>query len=643
MTDNNKIYSANDIKVLKGLESVRKRPSMYIGDIGFRGLHHLLHEVIDNSIDECLAGYANKINVIIDSNNYITVEDNGRGIPVDYHTSEQKSALEVVMTVLHSGGKFNQKIYKISGGLHGVGISCVNALSSHLIVTVYRNDKIYIQEYRKGKPQDIVKVIGNSKYTGTTIKFIPDNTIFNSINWNYDIITKRLNELSYLNMGIRLNITDNRNKDIIKKEFYSKNGLYDFIYHLNEKKKHIIKEILYINTIKYDIPVEIALTYNDGYYENIISYVNNINTIEGGTHITGFKKGITRTLKNYIEKYNILKNNKLNFISEDYREGLTAIISIKLSDPQFEGQTKTKLGNDNISGIIETIIYDSFNTFLEENPKCAKNIVNKIVLSATARHVAKKAKDLVLKKNILVNSILPGKLSDCSYNNPKTCEIFLVEGDSAGGTAKQGRNKDFQAILPLKGKILNVEKSAEHKIYDNEEIKNIFNSLGVIIEPNSDTQEINIEKIRYNKIIIMTDADVDGSHIRTLILTFFFRYMKKIIEYGYLYIASPPLYLVNFGKVSKYCWNDLELSNTIKYYNSDTKKNIQIQRYKGLGEMNSHQLWDTTMNPENRILRQVIINDFNNSNNIFSTLMGDLVYPRKDFIERNAQYANVDI
>ena len=642
-------YSAENIQVLEGLEAVRKRPAMYIGDISTKGLHHLVYEVIDNSIDEALAGYCKNIDVTINGDGSITIIDDGRGIPIDYHEKEKKSALEVVMTLLHAGGKFNKDSYKVSGGLHGVGVSCVNALSSHLSVIVRRDGKIYQQEYEKGKPLYDVKNIPGNDQIGTEVTFTPDHTIFITTDFNFEILSSRLRELSFLNKGIRLSITDlreleeNGNGDEYRKEtFYSEHGLKEFVELLDSTREKLIANIINIETVKNDVPVEIALQYNTSFSENIHSYVNNINTIEGGTHLAGFRRGLTRTLKNYSEKSGLLSKLKFDINGDDFREGLTAIISIKVAEPQFEGQTKTKLGNSEVMGAVDQAVSALLGHYLEENPKDAKIIVNKVILAAQARHAARRARELVQRKNVLSGSGLPGKLADCSDQDPSVSEIFLVEGDSAGGTAKQGRDRKFQAILPLRGKILNVEKAMPHKIFDNEEIKNIFTALGVSVGTEDDSKALNLEKLRYYKVIIMTDADIDGSHITTLIMTFFFRHMEDLIKNGHLYIATPPLYLIKKGKQEKYCWSEEERQETVNEFSSGKEGNVHIQRYKGLGEMNAGQLWDTTMNPEYRTLRQITIESAAEADRIFSMLMGDEVPPRREFIEKHAKYANID-
>lgn len=641
-------YSAGNIQVLEGLEAVRKRPSMYIGDTSSRGLHHLVYEVVDNSIDEALVGYCDNIEVTIHPDNSITVIDNGRGIPTGIHEKENRSALEVVLTVLHAGGKFDKGSYKVSGGLHGVGVSCVNALSTKLEATVYREGKVFYQEYRQGKPLEPVKVIGESGETGTKITFLPDNSIFTITEYDYSILATRMRELAFLNKGIRLTITDERNTDeegnFISDSFYSDNGLVDFINYLDATREKLMPAAINIEGEKNNTPIEIAMQYNTSFAENLHSYVNNINTHEGGTHLAGFRRGLTRTLKSYAEKSGMLAKLKFDINGDDFREGLTAIISVKVAEPQFEGQTKTKLGNSDVMGAVDQMVSESLSNYLEENPREAKTIVNKVILAATARHAARKARELVQRKNVLSGSGLPGKLADCSERDPALCEIYLVEGDSAGGTAKAGRDRKFQAILPLRGKILNVEKAMQHKIFESEEIKNIFTALGVNIGTAEDSKALNLEKLRYHKIIIMTDADVDGSHIATLILTFFFRYMKELVEQGYVYIATPPFYLIRKGKEERYCWTDEERNQLVKEWSSNGEgKGIHIQRYKGLGEMNAEQLWDTTMNPDNRILRQVTIENGTEADRIFSMLMGDEVPPRRDFIEKNAKYAKIDV
>ena len=644
---NNGEYSADNIQVLEGLEAVRKRPAMYIGDVSIKGLHHLVYEVLDNSIDEALAGYCDHIKVFINEDNSISVTDNGRGIPTDFHEKEGKSALEVVMTVLHAGGKFDKDSYKVSGGLHGVGVSCVNALSTRLKAEIHRNGKIHTQEYNIGKPVSDVQVSGDTDLTGTTVTFWPDGSIFTVTEYNYEILAARIRELAYLNKGIRLELTDLRNKneegEYHHDKFFSKDGLKEFVEYLDATRLKLIEDVIHVSTEKNNVPVEIALQYNTSFSENIHSYVNNINTIEGGTHLTGFRRGLTRTLKTYADKSGMLAKLKFDISGDDFREGLTAIVSVKVAEPQFEGQTKTKLGNSDISLVVDQAVSDMLSIYLEENPKDAKAIVQKVILAATARHAARKARELVQRKNVLSGAGLPGKLADCSDRDPAKCEVYLVEGDSAGGTAKQGRDRKFQAIMPLRGKILNVEKAMHHKIFENEEIKNIFIALGVSIGTEEDSKALNLEKLRYHKIIIMTDADVDGSHITTLIMTFFFRFMKEVIENGYLYIATPPLYLVKKGKQQRYCWTEEERLATMDELGKGKETGLHIQRYKGLGEMNAEQLWETTMNPEQRTLRQVTIDSAAEADRIFSMLMGDEVPPRREFIEKHAKYANIDV
>ncbi len=639
-------YSADSIQVLEGLEAVRKRPAMYIGDVNEKGLHHLVYEVVDNSIDEALAGYCQNIEVIINEDNSITVTDDGRGIPTETHSKEKKSALEVVMTVLHAGGKFNKDSYKVSGGLHGVGVSCVNALSISLKAEVYRDGKIWEQEYSKGKPLYDVKVIGETDKTGTVITFLPDANIFLTTVFKYEILAARLRELAFLNAGITLKIIDKRDIDEegnYKTEiFHSKDGLKEFVEYLDSARERLIDEAIHISTEKTGVPVEVALLYNTSFSENIHSYVNNINTIEGGTHLTGFRRGLTRTLKNYAESSGMLAKLKFDINGDDFREGLTAVVSVKVAEPQFEGQTKTKLGNSDISLPVDQAVSEMLSVYMEENPRAAKEIVNKVILAAQARHAARKARELVQRKNVLSGGGLPGKLADCSEKDASKCEIFLVEGDSAGGTAKQGRDRRFQAILPLRGKILNVEKAMQHKVFESEEIRNIFTALGVSIGTEEDSKALNMEKIRYHKIVIMTDADVDGSHIATLIMTFFFRFMKELISDGYLYIATPPLYLVRKGKRQEYCWNEQQRLRLIDEWGEGKESTLHIQRYKGLGEMNAEQLWETTMDPEKRILRQVTIDNAAEADHVFSMLMGDDVPPRRQFIEDHAVYANID-
>ncbi|MBW9278798.1 DNA topoisomerase (ATP-hydrolyzing) subunit B [Bacteroides fragilis] len=643
---NNGSYSADSIQVLEGLEAVRKRPAMYIGDISVKGLHHLVYEIVDNSIDEALAGYCDHIEVIINEDNSITVQDNGRGIPVDFHEKEQKSALEVAMTVLHAGGKFDKGSYKVSGGLHGVGMSCVNALSTHMTTQVFRNGKIYQQEYEIGKPLYAVKEVGTADHTGTKQQFWPDDTIFTETVYDYKILASRLRELAYLNAGLRISLTDRRviNEDgSFKHEtFYSEEGLREFVRFIESSREHLINDVIYLNTEKQNIPIEVAIMYNTGFSENIHSYVNNINTIEGGTHLAGFRRALTRTLKKYAEDSKMLEKVKIEISGDDFREGLTAVISVKVAEPQFEGQTKTKLGNNEVMGAVDQAVGEVLNYYLEEHPKEAKAIVDKVILAATARHAARKAREMVQRKSPMSGGGLPGKLADCSDKDPQKCELFLVEGDSAGGTAKQGRNRAFQAILPLRGKILNVEKAMYHKALESEEIRNIYTALGVTIGTEEDSKEANIAKLRYNKIIIMTDADVDGSHIDTLIMTFFFRYMPQIIQNGYLYIATPPLYLCKKGKVEEYCWTDAQRQKFIDTYGGGSENAVHTQRYKGLGEMNAQQLWETTMDPENRMLKQINIENAAEADYVFSMLMGEDVGPRREFIEENATYANID-
>ncbi|MCX6257212.1 MAG: DNA topoisomerase (ATP-hydrolyzing) subunit B [Bacteroidia bacterium] len=644
-SNGNNTYSAENIQVLEGLEAVRLRPAMYIGDISVKGLHHLVYEVVDNSIDEALAGYCSNIWVIVNEDGSVSVEDDGRGIPVDYHEGEGKSALEVVMTVLHAGGKFNKDSYKVSGGLHGVGVSCVNALSAHLTADIHRDGKLFRQEYSKGIPLYPTKEVGVTDKTGTIITFKPDGSIFTTTEFNFEILAARLHELAFLNKGVKLMLTDKREKiesgDYLTEVYQSKEGLKEFISYLDANRESLIDEIIYVTTAKNDVPIEIAMQYNSSFTENVHAYVNNINTIEGGTHLTGFRRGLTRTLKTYAEKTGMLQKLKFDINGDDFREGLTAVISVKVMEPQFEGQTKTKLGNSEISLVVDQAVSELLSNYLEEHPKDARTIVNKVILAATARHAARKARELVQRKNVLSGAGLPGKLTDCSERDPEKCEIYLVEGDSAGGTAKQGRDRRFQAILPLRGKILNVEKAMQHKIYDNEEIKNIFQALGVSVGTDEDSKALNMEKIRYNKVIIMTDADVDGSHITTLIMTFFFRFMKEVIEKGFLYIATPPLYLVKKGKNETYCWTEEQRLKAVDEIGKG-RDNVTIQRYKGLGEMNSEQLWETTMNPEKRTLRQVTIDSAAEADRIFSMLMGDEVPPRREFIEKHARYAKID-
>ena len=639
-------YSADSIQVLEGLEAVRKRPAMYIGDISVKGLHHLVYEIVDNSIDEALAGYCDHIEVTINEDNSITVQDNGRGIPVDFHEKEQKSALEVAMTVLHAGGKFDKGSYKVSGGLHGVGMSCVNALSTHMITQVYRNGKIYQQEYEIGKPLYPVKEVGVSDHTGTKQQFWPDGSIFTETVYKYEILASRMRELAYLNAGIKITLTDRRvvnEEGKFKQEiFYSEEGLKEFVRYLESSRDHLINDVIYLNTEKQGIPIEVAIMYNTGFSENVHSYVNNINTIEGGTHLAGFRRALTRTLKKYAEDSKMLEKVKVEIAGDDFREGLTAVISVKVAEPQFEGQTKTKLGNNEVMGAVDQAVGEALSYYLEEHPKEAKQIVDKVILAATARHAARKAREMVQRKSPMSGGGLPGKLADCSDKDAAKCELFLVEGDSAGGTAKQGRNRAFQAILPLRGKILNVEKAMYHKALESEEIRNIYTALGVTIGTEEDSKAANIDKLRYHKIIIMTDADVDGSHIDTLIMTFFFRYMPQIIQNGYLYIATPPLYLCRKGKIEEYCWTDAQRQKFIDTYGGGSENAIHTQRYKGLGEMNAQQLWETTMDPENRMLKQVNIENAAEADYIFSMLMGEDVGPRREFIEENATYANID-
>ncbi len=640
-------YSAESIQILEGLEAVRKRPSMYIGDVSTRGLHHLVYEVVDNSIDEALAGYCNNIEVIINEDNSITVKDDGRGIPTDLHEKENRSALEVVLTVLHAGGKFNKDSYKVSGGLHGVGVSCVNALSSHLKAEVHNEGKIHVQEYEYGKPLYDVKTTGESEKTGTIITFKPDEGIFSVLEYSYDILSARLRELAYLNKGIKLIIVDKRHKDengnFISDEFYSQEGLKEFVQYLDATRERFIENTIHIETNKNNVPVEIALQYNTSFAENVHSYVNNINTKEGGTHLVGFRRGLTRTLKKYADESGMLNKVKVEISGDDFREGLTAIVSVKLAEPQFEGQTKTKLGNSDISSVVDQAVSEMLKIYLEEHPKDAKSIVQKVIMAATARHAARKARELVQRKNVMSGAGLPGKLADCADRDPTVTELFLVEGDSAGGTAKQGRDRRTQAIMPLRGKILNVEKAMQHKIFENEEIKNIFTALGVTIGTEEDAKAVNLDGLRYHKIIIMCDADVDGSHIQTLIMTFFFRYLKEIIANGYLYIATPPLYLIRKGKSERYCWSEKERRDAVEELGKGKESAVTLQRYKGLGEMNSEQLWETTMNPGFRKLKQVSIENGAEADHIFSMLMGDEVQPRREFIEKNAVYANIDV
>ena len=644
---NNGSYSAENIQVLEGLEAVRKRPAMYIGDISSKGLHHLVYEVVDNSIDEALAGYCDHIEVTINEDNSITVQDNGRGIPVDYHEKEKKSALEVVMTVLHAGGKFDKGSYKVSGGLHGVGVSCVNALSTHMTTQVFRNGKIYQQEYSCGHPLYSVKEVGTTDITGTRQQFWPDGTIFTETVYNYDILATRMRELAYLNAGIKISLTDLRVKDEegnAKKEiFYSEEGLKEFVRYVDSSREHFMNDVIYINTEKQGTPVEVAIMYNTSYNENVHSYVNNINTIEGGTHLAGFRRALTRTLKKYAEDNKMLEKAKVEIAGDDFREGLTAVISIKVAEPQFEGQTKTKLGNNEVMGAVDQAVGEALTYYLEEHPKEAKLIVDKVILAAQARIAARKARESVQRKSPMSGGGMPGKLADCSSKDPEECELFLVEGDSAGGSAKQGRNRAFQAILPLRGKILNVEKAMWHKAFESDEVNNIIQALGIRFGVDGeDSKEANIDKLRYKKVIIMTDADVDGSHIDTLIMTLFFRYFPQVIQQGCLYIATPPLYLCTKGKAKEYCWTDQQRQKFIDTYGGGSENAVHTQRYKGLGEMNPEQLWETTMNPENRMLKQVHLENAAEADYIFSMLMGEDVGPRRDFIEKNATYANID-
>ncbi|UOR07362.1 DNA topoisomerase (ATP-hydrolyzing) subunit B [Hymenobacter aerilatus] len=655
-TTENKVpaeYSADSIQVLEGLEAVRKRPAMYIGDIGIKGLHHLVWEVVDNSIDEALAGYCDRIEVTINENNSITVRDNGRGIPVDFHQKEGRSALEVVMTVLHAGGKFDKDSYKVSGGLHGVGVSCVNALSQDLKVTVRRKGKVYQQEYKIGFPQYPVKEIGETDEHGTQVDFLPDDTIFTESVYKYETIAGRLRELAYLNKGIRIVLTDRREQQedgsYLGEEFYSQGGLSEFVQYLDNGRTVLMPKPIHVESEKGGTPVEVALQYNDSYQEHIFSYVNNINTHEGGTHVAGFRAALTRTLKAYADKSGMLEKAKVEIQGDDFREGLTAVISVKVAEPQFEGQTKTKLGNSDVSGAVNTVVGEILNQFLEENPKEARIIIEKVILAAKARIAARKAREMVQRKTVLGSTALPGKLADCSETDPAICELYLVEGDSAGGTAKQGRNRGFQAILPLRGKILNVEKAQEHHIYENQEIRNMITALGVSMEKKvseddgTTNSSLNTDKLRYHKVIIMTDADIDGSHIRTLILTFFFRYMRELVDRGYIYIALPPLYLVKKGKEERYCWTEQERMDAQEEMGRGKPDSVNVQRYKGLGEMNAEQLWETTMQPETRSLKQVTVESAAEADHLFSMLMGDEVGPRREFIERNAKYAKLDV
>ena len=646
-------YSADSIQVLEGLEAVRKRPSMYIGDVGARGLHHLVYEVVDNSIDEALAGHCSDIDILINKDNSITVKDNGRGIPTGMHEKEGRSALEVVLTVLHAGGKFSKDSYKVSGGLHGVGVSCVNALSTYLKAEIHREGKVFVQEYSRGVPQYPVKVVGEANDTGTIITFKPDAEIFTvTTEYSYDILAARLRELAYLNKNVKLTITDTRatevneegeTVEVLKTEtFHSHQGLLEFVTYLDGTREKLTEKPISLETDKTGIPIEIAMQYNTGFSENIHSYVNNINTIEGGTHLSGFRRGLTSTLKSYAEKNGMLSKLKFDIDPADFREGLTAVISVKVAEPQFEGQTKTKLGNSEVMSAVSKAVSEALEIYLEENPKDAKQIVEKVILAATARHAARKARELVQRKTVMSGAGLPGKLADCSNRDPEKCELYLVEGDSAGGTAKTGRDRGFQAILPLRGKILNVEKAMEHKVLESQEIRNIYTALGVTIGTEEDSKALNLSKLRYHKVIIMTDADVDGSHITTLILTFFFRHMVDLIKNGHVYCATPPLYRIKKGKTERYCWTEEERKAIIEELGGGSEKGISIQRYKGLGEMNAEQLWDTTMDPEKRILRQVTIENAAEADRIFSMLMGDDVPPRREFIEQNAKYANID-
>lgn len=639
-------YSADSIQVLEGLEAVRKRPSMYIGDTSEKGLHHLVYEVVDNSIDEALAGFCTQVDVVINEDNSISVTDDGRGIPVDIHEKEGVSALEVVLTVLHAGGKFDKGSYKVSGGLHGVGVSCVNALSTYLRAEVRRDGKVHMQEFSCGKPLHSIEVIGETDVTGTTIMFKPDGSIFSVTEYKYEILAARLRELAFLNAGITLSLTDKR---VVREDgsykseiFRSEEGLKEFVRYIDRSKEQLIPDVIHIVTEKQGIPVEVAMTYNTSFNESVFSYVNDINTIEGGTHLAGFRRGLTRTLKKYADDSKLLEKAKVEISGDDFREGLTAVISIKVAEPQFEGQTKTKLGNNEVTGAVDQAIGEALGYYLEEHPKEAKIIVDKVILAAQARQAARKARELVQRKSPMTGGGLPGKLADCSSKDAALCELFLVEGDSAGGTAKQGRDRNFQAILPLRGKILNVEKAMDHKVFESEEIQNIFRAMGVTIGTEEDPKELNLSKLRYNKVIIMTDADVDGSHIATLILTFFFRRMRALIENGYVYLATPPLYLCKKGKVEEYCWTDQQRQAFIDKYGGGNENQIHTQRYKGLGEMNDHQLWDTTMNPENRTLKQITIDSAAEADQIFSMLMGEDVGPRREFIEENATYANID-
>ncbi|UBM57901.1 DNA topoisomerase (ATP-hydrolyzing) subunit B [Marinilongibacter aquaticus] len=643
-----KDYSANNIQVLEGLEAVRKRPAMYIGDVGVKGLHHLIWEVVDNSIDEALAGYCDTIDVTINEDNSITVNDNGRGIPVGYHEKEKKSALEVVMTVLHAGGKFDKDTYKVSGGLHGVGVSCVNALSTHLRAEVHLGGKIYEQEYEMGRPLYSVREIGTTELRGTTIHFVPDASIFTTTEYKYETVSNRLRELSFLNKGIKLTLTDKRRMDedgnYFSDEFLSEGGLVEFVEYIDQGRERLIPKPMFMEGEKDGVPVDVSMIYNTSYSENVSSFVNNINTHEGGTHVSGFRMALTRTLKGYADKSGMLAKEKIDISGDDFREGLTAVISVKVAEPQFEGQTKTKLGNSEVTSAVSGCVQEMLENYLEENPKEAKAIVEKVIVAAKARIAARKAREMVQRKNVLTGTGLPGKLADCANSDPHECEIYLVEGDSAGGSAKQGRDRAFQAILPLRGKILNVEKAQEYKIYENDEIKNIITALGVRMGKDGDEKALDLEKLRYHKIIIMTDADIDGSHIRTLILTFFYRFMREIIENGYLYIAQPPFYLVKKGTKSEYCWTEEQREMAIaRLAGNGNPESVNVQRYKGLGEMNPEQLWETTMDPDGRTLKQVTIDSAAEADHLFSMLMGDEVAPRREFIEKNAKYANVDV
>lgn len=643
----NQDYSADNIQILEGLEAVRKRPAMYIGDVGVKGLHHLVYEVVDNSIDEALAGYCDTISISINEDNSITVQDNGRGIPTAMHTKEKRSALEVVMTVLHAGGKFDKDTYKVSGGLHGVGVSCVNALSIHLRAEVHRDGKIFEQEYSIGKPQFDVREIGTTAITGTIVTFKPDESIFEETVYNYDTLAARMRELAFLNKGIKITLTDKREKDdndnFTSNLFYSERGLREFVEYLDRNREKLIGEVIYFEGEKDGIPVEVAMSYNTSYTENIQAYVNNINTHEGGTHLSGFRRGLTNTLKKYATDSGMLAKEKVEIEGDDFREGLTAVVSVKVAEPQFEGQTKTKLGNREVTAPVSQAVSEMLSNYLEEHPNEAKQIVYKVILAAKARQAARKAREMVQRKNVMSGSGLPGKLADCASKDPVISELFLVEGDSAGGTAKQGRDRHFQAIMPLRGKILNVEKAMQHKIFENEEIKNIYTALGVRIGTEEDSKALNLEKLRYHKLVIMCDADVDGSHIETLILTFFFRYMKELIELGYIYIATPPLYQVKKGTKAQYAWTEDQRDLLIQQMKgSGAESSVSVQRYKGLGEMNAEQLWETTMNPEGRTLRQVTIENAAEADQIFSMLMGEDVPPRREFIEKNAKYAKID-